>query len=483
MLKKILLGMGVVFILLVAAFLVVVGPWPVYTDGFEGTDYYTNNLQRIDKNAQDNEFTATPGPLKVGWGVNLITPEIGVPMAGYGARKGAPTTGVHDELYVKALVISDGKDYAAIVGADMLLVPPNVADLVREEVAKQTPLTPNDILFGASHTHDGPGAFGPGLASYVTGGKYDPKIPIFLASAFSSAIVKAYQSMETGKIAHSSVMLPDRIRNRARKDGPVDPELSYLVAQKDSGARYVLVNFSAHPTNVDDDFMQFTAEYPGFLQTFVEKATGATVGYLGGALGSMSPRAPEAATGIERAQLFGEALGQTVVEAVNAIPDTAWKASADVNSVGVPLDLPPFQMRPVSNSWRLSPIVVQLLGIQHAGWMQAVRVGNLQFVGVPCDFSGEISADWKRWAEQKNLDLWTSSFCAGYIGYVSPDKYYNEPDAAKGYETGFMSWIGPHQEAFFTSLMQHMTEKLGPAPQQQAAAPAGTTVPDGKPSI
>lgn len=482
MLKKILLGIGVVVLSLVVLFLVFIGPWPTYTDGYENTAYYNENLKRIDTNAADNEFTPTPGQLKVGWGVNIITPEIGVPMAGYGDRRGKPTTGVHDELHVKALALSDGKDYAVIVGSDMLLVPPNVAEMVRAEVAKQTPLTANDILFGASHTHDGPGAFGPGLASRVTGGKFQPKVPIFLAAAFTSAIVKAYQSLEPGKIAHSSVMVPDRIRNRARKGGPVDPELSYLIAQKDSGTRFVMVNFSAHPTCVDSDFMQFTAEYPGFLQAYVEKTTGATVGYLGGALGSMSPQAPDAPTGIERAQLFGEALGQTIVEALNTIPDTAWKSSPDISSIGIPIELPPFQLR-VTSSLRVSPFLPALLGIPHEGWMQAVRVGNLQFVGVPADFSGEISADWKRWAEQKNLDLWTSSFCAGYLGYISPDKYYNEAGAIGGYETGFMSWVGPHQEAFFTALMQHMTEKLGPAPQQQAAVQTGAAATDGKPAI
>ena len=44
-----------------------------------------------------------------------MTPPVGTPMAGYGARRGAASTGVHDDLYVKAVAFSDGVDTAVIV--------------------------------------------------------------------------------------------------------------------------------------------------------------------------------------------------------------------------------------------------------------------------------------------------------------------------------------------------------------------------------
>lgn len=87
-------------------------------------------------------------------------------------------------------------------------------------------------------------------------------------------------------------------------------------------------------------------------------------------------------------------------------------------------------------------------------------------MGVPFDLSGEISADWKRWAERQGIDLWTSSFCAAYCGYLSPDKYYMvEP---LGYETGFMSWCGPDAEAYFTALFQHTVATLTPHAKEAA---------------
>ena len=167
--KKILLGFGALVLALVVSFVTVIGPWPVYSSGFEGTRYFNKALAAIDDNVTESAITTTPGRLQAGWGKAIITPEIGTPLAGYGDRKGAPSTGVHDDLYVKALALSDGQDTVVIVGADILLVPPNVADLVREQVGAETPLTPNDLYFGASHTHCSLGAFGPGIAAYVTG--------------------------------------------------------------------------------------------------------------------------------------------------------------------------------------------------------------------------------------------------------------------------------------------------------------------------
>ena len=471
--KKILLGITTVFLVAVVLFLVCIGPWPAYNSGFEGTRYFAQDLAAIDQHAQLNKFSSTPGHLQAGWGAALMNPEPGLPMAGYGARHNPLqyfsggqakllATGVHDDLHVKALALSDGTDTTVIVGADMLLVPPNVAEAVRREVARQTPLTANNILFGASHTHDSVGAWGPGLAAFVTGGKYDPKVVTFLTAAFTQAILDAYKNLAPAKMAHGSFNAEQFIHNRARK-ASVDSRLSYLVVEKEDGKRCMLLRYSAHPTTVGSHFTQFTAEFPGYLQSTLEKALpNTTVEYIGGSLGSSGPNAPQGSSDIERAQAMGEGLAKMVLANVDPA-NLKWQTNVEVASIGIPVALPPFQMR-VTPKLRLSPMLPWLLGVPHEGWMQSVRVGDMFFVGLPGDFSGEISADWAAWAAGKGYDLWASSFCTAYIGYISPDKYYNNPGATGEYETGMMSWTGPHQEAFFTELMKRMFDDLTKAP-------------------
>jgi hypothetical protein len=70
-----------------------------------------------------------------------------------------------------------------------------------------------------------------------------------------------------------------------------------------------MLRFSAHPTTVGSRDLQMTAEYPGYLQTTLEKAMpNTTVAYLGGSLGSSGPRAPDGTNDIDRAQAMGKAL-------------------------------------------------------------------------------------------------------------------------------------------------------------------------------
>jgi hypothetical protein len=471
--KKYLLRAGIVVLVLVALVVLLVGPWPTYSKGFENAGYYKNALAAIRKNGADARITATPGRLLAGWGASIITPPMLVPMAGYGARNGKPAEGVHDELFVKAIALSDGEDVAVIVGSDLLLVPENVADLVREAVAKQTPLNANSLYFSASHTHDSVGAFGPGLVAKVSAGKYNPEIPPFLADAFTTAIVKAYNALGPAKLANGRIDAPEFIRNRTREK-PIDTELSYMLVEKDNGERCYVVNYSAHPTTVGPKFMLYTGEYPGFLQRALEREGFAAM-YVGGALGSSGPRAPEGASDIDRAQAMGDALAKLVL-ASSAQPQ--FRTNLDIAAVGVGFDLPPFQLRVLSHRWRLSPFLPPILGVDRDAWMHAVRIGDIVLVGVPADFSSEISMKWKKWAAETGYTMWTSSFCADYVGYVSPDEYYDDADAVEEYETGLMSWTGPHQEAFFTSLMEHLVEAVGPAqkPAVATAAPAGEPV-------
>jgi neutral ceramidase len=461
--RKILLLLAAVPIAMLACILTFIGPWPTYRSGFDDKAYYKDALIAIEQNAGRSSHGPEIGRFRAAWASRPITPPIGTPLAGFGDRKGRPSTGQHDTLYVKAVAVSDGRDTAVIVGADMLIIPENVADLVRARVSRQTPLTPNEILFNASHNHSGPGAFAPGLASKIVNGPYDPQIPPFLAAAFADAITRAYESLQPAKLTHGGVDAPEYISNRTRKDDPVDSELSYMLLEQDDGDRCFVVSYSAHPTVLGAGNMQFTAEYPGFLMRHITETTGAEAVYLGGSVGSMSPRAPAAEDPFERCRAMGVALADKLLDAAADAPP--FQDRLDVASVGVPIRLPPFQLR-LNEHWRASKFLLPILGVDDDGWMHAVRIGDIALVGTPADYCGQISVDLKSWADTRFGDLWVLSFNGDYVGYISPDKYYYDRDEnhGYGYERGIMSWIGPHQEAFTTSLIKHMIDALFPQP-------------------
>ena len=222
--KKILIALLALPVVLIALVVLVVGPWPTYGDShYQSQGYYREALADIATHAASNEITASPGRLQAGWAKRKMTPEPGVPLGGYSARKnGMKSTGVRDDLHVRALALSDGHDVVVLVGSDMLIIPPNLSAAVREQVAARSGLNADQILFNASHTHCGPGGFMPGVISTMSGGEYDPTLVAFLATSFSDAIVEAREHLEPAALASGSVQAPEYIRNRARDGGPVE---------------------------------------------------------------------------------------------------------------------------------------------------------------------------------------------------------------------------------------------------------------------
>lgn len=471
--KKILVGVAVFVLVAAGLFVAVVGPWPVYKDSkFASSAYCKKALADIGKNVALSDFTATPGTLKAGWGVAKMTPKVGTPLGGLGARKGKPSTGVRDDLYSKAICLSDGKDTVAIIGNDMLIVPPNIAALVRRKVAVEVGLNANNILFCASHTHSGTGAFAPGLAGTFSSGKLDPAVPELVSTAMADAVIAAFKSMAPAKLADAQVDAPEFIRDRTRS-APVDSMLKYLVVEKLTGEKCFVIRYSAHPTVFGTSQMRFSAEFPGALQRCVEAETKGTAIYLGGAVGSMGPKAPDAPTPDERVDLMGQGLARKMLDALAAAPPQ-FKTNLDIASVGTPVGMPPAQMRPMKPSFRVSPMFAKLAGIIPEGWVQGIRVGDILFVGLPYDTSGELARQWREEMAPKGWDLWVHGFSASYCGYLSPDKYYYEvdKDGNLGYENGFMSWFGPNAEAYMRTLRDEIVNKMGASPlRAQNGAP------------
>jgi neutral ceramidase len=458
--KKILISLALTPVVLALLFVLFIGPWPAYRDSDYGNQYYYQEaMAGIAERADQNDISKTPGRLQAGWAKRLITPGVGVPMGGYSGRGNEKKSkGVRDDLYVRAMAFSDGVDTAVLVGSDMLIIPPNLSGAVRNNVASQTDLNENQILFNASHTHCGPGGFMPGLASKLSGGEFDPGLVEFLVQGFTEAIVDAVETLEPAALASGSVDAPQLIRNRMRDGAPVDPELSFLLVRQNDGDACYIASYSAHPTIFGSDMLEFSAEYPGELMRHIEANTSHEAQYLGGAVGSMGPRAPEAPDASSRVVAMGQALGDLIMTNDDGLE---FRDHVDVAAAGLPVGMPQFQVRPSEDhvQWRVSPFAARFLGLKREGWIHGVRVGDLFFVGMPFDFSGETSVQWKQWAEGEGLDLWTLSFCSTYCGYFSPDKYYLE--APLNYETGAMSWFGPNVEAYYTELFRALVSGLG----------------------
>src|SRR5207253_8383736 len=84
-----------------------------------------------------------------------ITPPIGYPMWGYGARHDAPSVGILDPLHARALVLAAGPDRIALVSLDLGRAPTRqMTAAIRARVKAATGI--EHLFLVAPHTHHGP---------------------------------------------------------------------------------------------------------------------------------------------------------------------------------------------------------------------------------------------------------------------------------------------------------------------------------------
>ena len=117
-------------------------------------------------------LTVHAGSFRAGAARIDITPaaDAALPMSGYGGR----TQGfrrIHDNVYVRAIVLDDGTTQAALVAWESLFVPDEVWTETSKRIAAETGIRPENLLLSAVHDHGAPtlglGETAPKTAAYT----------------------------------------------------------------------------------------------------------------------------------------------------------------------------------------------------------------------------------------------------------------------------------------------------------------------------
>jgi len=80
-----------------------------------------------------------------------ITPELGGKIVG--GFSPFPATHVHDDLWVRALVLDDGKTRVAVAVCDLIGISQDVSDKAQQLLQEETGLPARNLLVAATHTH------------------------------------------------------------------------------------------------------------------------------------------------------------------------------------------------------------------------------------------------------------------------------------------------------------------------------------------
>ncbi|MEK6286479.1 MAG: neutral/alkaline non-lysosomal ceramidase N-terminal domain-containing protein [Acidobacteriota bacterium] len=401
------------------------------------------------------------GKLMAGAAKSDITPPVGTPLAGYGARRAQPSTGMHDPTEARALIIDNGVEKLAFVSVDHLGFDHGMVERIRGIASAATQILPDHIFVMSSHTHSGGGAFMemlPLLAN-VLAGKFDPKIRGFYEQRTAEAIISANKTLRPARIAFGAGEARgiSRFRSSWPPNGPVDPEVG--VIRIDSAATgnpmAVLMNFAAHPTVLGPENMTFSADFVGYARNALERMIGgdAVAIFANGAQGTIAPHAFQGDDGWQRAENVGTILATEAFKIVLMIKP---QDAIDIKLARTPLTLkivptsvfPPTMTYPSSYESEISAISF---------------AGRIAFVTIPGELGSilnfQVKERGKMLGFEKTFLLGLTNDALGYI--ITEDEYRH-----KTYEST-ISLFGPSFGSLIANESFQLLEKLRPVEKKK----------------
>jgi neutral ceramidase len=456
-LKILLKLLGVLLLLIVVLLACMLAP--VDDTPYQQTAYYqdwkksVNSLPLMVSNDSNQQSEIeNRKSLQVGWAKVNFTPKSPTSTAGYGVRRGALYKSVHDSIYVRAVVIDNGTTKAAIVAADLLIIPPAVTEQLKTKL-KATGIPFEQVYLGATHSHNSMGGWSDGIVGKLFGGEFKPENVTWVADAIVKAVTLAQKDLQPASIAYHAIADTARVKNRAFDEGTIDPFVRTVQFVRNDGQKALLCSYAAHSTIMSSDNIVLSRDYPGVLVDSLEKGEANFALFMSGAVGSMGPK-----IGIESDSDFvkvGTEADSLESDVQKQLPYLQPFSNPAFQMVTLPLPLREPNPR-VTLGWRLRPWVFHWAFGDFPNYVKALRIGNVLMVGFPCDFSGELVAEMSAYAEKKGLKLMVTSFNGGYIGYVTPDKYYGKDT----YETLTMNWFGPFNGAYFQEIVRDLVDKM-----------------------
>ncbi|EON78425.1 hypothetical protein ADIS_1036 [Lunatimonas lonarensis] len=443
MVIKLLKGIGAVlaFMLLMAVSTITFIDWTPYTE----TSYYKETMAAIDTATWS---TSDSGYLLAGWSKENSTPDEPKPLIPYKPRGNYEF--VLDSNFVRTLVIGNGSDFVAFVNFEILFVHPYLAAAVKKRVQETNPNLKN-LYFTTTHAHSGFGGYSPGLIGKLTMGGMDQEVVDLLADRTAKSLDKAWSTLDTVSIEYRKNNAAPFVTNRLIAGDPIDPFLRRLRMEKQSGEVAELTTFSAHSTLLSAKFMGLSGDYPFYFTVFREEEIDFSL-FASGTVGSHRPVGFGAdPSGIERYAFALDSLVRADTSGLNISTELTRFATARI-----PVKLRSSHFR-ISEKFRLRPWLFDLIYGDSPAHVDVVLLGNNLFLSSSGELSGVFYEDWDHAAQDLGLNLFVTCFNGGYIGYITPDEYYEK----KLYETWDMNFFGPYNGAYHSEIFQKLIQKAG----------------------
>lgn len=392
----------------------------------------------------------------------------------------------HDLLHASCIVLHDGTTQLAIVVVDSCMIPREILDSAKQQANKLTGIPVDRILISATHAHSCPAVGG------VFQSDPDVEYSQFLAERIAAGIHQAHQNLGLAQLAWGVGRNEAQVFNRrwwlkepsnetnpfglidqvrmnpgysspkvTKSAGPVDPEVSFLSVKTTADQPVAfLANYSLHyvgGTNGDLSADYFGAFAERMSQLMDPKAaptnnktpfvgimsngTSGDVNNVNFALMNAPKREP-----FEQLRLVANSVATTAVEA-HATAKYQSKITLAMRETEIELKVRKPSPEDLARAkkmladagpppYRKMPEVYARETIKMAEYpdtvrikLQAIRIGELGIVAIPCEVFTEIGLELKRRSPLK--PTFTIELANGYNGYLPTPEQHK----LGGYET------------------------------------------------
>ena len=189
------------------------------------------------------------GHFLVGAAEAVINPPTGTYLAGYDQNR--KSTGVHDDLFIKAVVVANRQNAVALVTIDCIGLPYPVVQQIRDAVELKLPpnvFNAGHIIVSSTHTHSGPdviGIWGPDMLHTGTDSNYMKS----LTNTAAAAIVKAWKRKRAVVARYADTVFGKGWVKNVSDSLEIDRSVAVVQFSTTGGKNIAtLTNFACHPT-------------------------------------------------------------------------------------------------------------------------------------------------------------------------------------------------------------------------------------------
>lgn len=361
--------------------------------------------------------------LTVGTAETVITPILRSPMAGYYFDREAE--GVHDDLMAKAILFHVGDKTIGLVTCDLIELPRAVVDKAKALVEERTGIPPEHLILSATHAHTGP--------------RHKASYDDWLVEKIADTVQMAAGRMVAARVAFGvgeEKRLPYHRRfwmkngtlrtnpgklnpDIVRPAGGIDPSVPVLMVSRPDGSPVaVVVNYSLHLDTVGGT--SISADFPHYLSSILGRVMGPEMLTLHttGACGNINHwdvHSEDPQRSFTEAERIGTMLAGEVLKV------TTFAKLVDVDQIDglieeLELPLKTFTEEELAKARKIVKVpnppgvdfvlerVWALRALEVAGRkqktisarIQAICVGDVALVAVPCELFYELGMDIKQ---------------------------------------------------------------------------------------